>query len=55
MGRCFVLDFEKINMFYNNSKKNIDENMIKDIRNKGIYKSCFNTEVIKNTENTFNL
>lgn len=50
-----MLDFQKINMFYNNSKKNIDENVIKDIRNQGIYKSCFNTDVINKTENTFNL
>lgn len=50
-----MLDFEKINMFYNNFKNSIDENMIKDITNQGIYKACFNTDVINNTENTFNL
>lgn len=50
-----MLDFKKINIFYNNSKSNINENILKELRNQGIYKTCFNADIINNTENTFNL
>lgn len=50
-----MLDFKKISLFYNNCKNNIDENTVRVLRNQGIYKACFSTDIINSTKNTFNL
>lgn len=50
-----MLNFEKIVTFYNNSKIDTDENILKAIRKDGIYKATFNKSVIDNTKNTFNI
>lgn len=50
-----MLNFEKILSFYNNSKNDTDENILKAIRKDGIYNATFNKNVINNTNNTFNI
>lgn len=50
-----MLDFDKIQLFYNNSKNYIDEKIAKELRENGIYEACFNKDVINNTKNTFNI
>ena len=50
-----MLNFEKILSFYNKSKNDTDENILKAMRKDGIYNATFNQSVIDNTKNTFNV
>lgn len=50
-----MLNFDKISSFYYNSKKEIDCDIINQIRKEGIYKATFNKSVIDNTKSTFNI
>lgn len=50
-----MLNFKTIQNFYNELKNSTDTNIETNLKEKGIYQTCFNKTIINNTKNTFNI
>lgn len=50
-----MLDIKKIEKFYNRNRDNINSDIVEKIRKQGIYKPCFNQNLINNRQITYNI